>query len=401
MKTEKLYLNHTEQKEFEAEVIKSFKQDDLFAVVLDRTAFYPTSGGQMHDTGSLNDVEVIDVIEGNDHIIHLLTKPIDEGAKVIGKINWERRFDFMQQHTGFHILAQSFLKVLDKETLSSHLGEKISTIDVNIEKINLSQIKSVENLANQICFEDRSVKQFFTSVEELNKYHLRAMPAKTGLIRLVEIEDFDVDPCAGTHVGSTGQVGLIKIIRWEKIRGNLRFEFYAGKRALQDYQKKWSVLQNLSTALTESEENLLHSIEKLKTEYKNLMKEKSKISKKILDFEIKELLAEAANQKIIIKIFENRELHEIRFLANQLIKQTDIWLLFGLKSEKAHLILAHSNHYQYNLNQLVQQIAPLIDGRGGGRADFVEIGGKNILAIKTALNQAKEFIEANNLLKNS
>ena len=112
MKTEKLYLNHTEQKEFEAEVIKSFKKDDLFAVVLDRTAFYPTSGGQMHDTGSLNDVEVIDVIEGNDHIIHLLTKPIDEGAKVIGKINWERRFDFMQQHTkkrSPHIWVKKFL----------------------------------------------------------------------------------------------------------------------------------------------------------------------------------------------------------------------------------------------------------------------------------------------------
>ena len=183
MQTKRLYLEHSYITEFEATIIHSSQQPDSLAVELDRTAFYPTSGGQMFDMGFINGIRVKEVIEEENKIYHLLESSIDE-KYVNCQIDWFRRFDFMQQHTGFHILAQSFLRELEAETLSSHLGEEISTIDVNIDKIDVKQIQHVEKLANQLCFEDRNVKQFFISADEIEKYDLRAMPTKNEKIRI-------------------------------------------------------------------------------------------------------------------------------------------------------------------------------------------------------------------------
>jgi len=324
----------------------------------------------------------------------LLESSIDE-KYVNCQIDWFRRFDFMQQHTGFHILAQSFLRELEAETLSSHLGEEISTIDVNIDKIDVKQIQHVEKLANQLCFEDRNVKQFFISADEIEKYDLRAMPTKNEKIRIVEIEDFDIDPCGGTHVSSTGQVGIIKIVSWEKLRGYLRFEFYAGGRALNDYQKKWEINKDIINLVTESENNLVDSVIKLQTDVKNLSKQNAKLNKQNLEYEVQSIIDEAnrQNQKVLTKYFENRELKDIRYLANQIIQQSDIWVLFATKTENAHLIFAHPESADYNLNELLNQVVHLIDGRGGGRPNFVEAGGKNVNGIQEAIESAQVIIE--------
>jgi len=394
MSTRKLYFNQQDLIEFTANIIRIFTQESNHGVILDQTAFYPTSGGQMHDTGSINGIEVVNVIEHDDEILHLLTSPVDIGTAKC-QINWQRRFDFMQQHTGFHILARSFLIVTGARTLSSHLGEDVSTIDVELKEINEEQIKAVEDLAHQIIFENRKVKAYFTAQAEIDTNSLRKQLIERDEIRLVEIEDFDVDPCGGTHVSSTGQVGLMKIIRWEKIRGYLRFEFYAGWRAIRDYQEKWLINSRLSNLLSTGEHDFVSAIEKLQIDTKELIKKSKKLNEQNIIYEARELVQQAQQQgkKIITVLFEKRGLSDIRYLAKQVIQFGEVCVLFGLNDEKAHLIFARSDHYDYNLNELVKQVAHLIDGRGGGQPNFVEIGGPKKSTIEEALQSARVIIE--------
>jgi len=394
MKTLKLYLHDPYLTEFDAQVIRTFPYEQKTGVVLDRTAFYPTSGGQMHDTGAINSIDVKEVIEEDDEIIHLLVAPLNVNA-VRGTINWPRRFDFMQQHTGFHILAQSFLQVTGAETLSSHLGNEFSTIDVALDTIKFTQIAEVEDLANLIIFENRQVKAHFADPAKIDPGKIRKMPPELAQVRLVDIDNFDLDPCGGTHVRATGEVGLVKIIRWEKIRGYLRFEFYAGGRAIKDYQKKWQLSATLSNKFSASEDDLVTSVDKLQNEMKQLYKQNRKLTQKNIAYEAQELVrnAEHAGEKVITILFEDRELSDVRELAKQLTQIGDTWALLGLKGEKAHIIFAHSGKSDYNLNELVKQVAHLIDGRGGGRPNFVEIGGSKISALDEALQSARVIVE--------
>ncbi len=394
LQSDRIYLKDPYLIEFPATILRTFPHGTHHAIILDQTAFYPTSGGQMHDTGTINGIEVIDVIEQDDEILHIVTSPLDVGRAEC-KINWQRRFDFMQQHTGFHILARSFLIVTGARTLSSHLGEQISTIDVDLKEINQEQIQAVEDLAQQIIFEDRQVKAYWAKLAEVDKNRLRKELVEREEMRLVEIEGFDVDPCGGTHVSSTGQVGLVKIIRWDKIRGYLRFEFYAGWRAVRDYQKKWGINLRLSNLLSTGEDDFVISVEKLQTDLKDLIRKIKKLSEQNILYEAEALVREAQKQgtKIIVQLFDSRDLSEIRYLAKQITQSAEVWALFGLSDDKAHLIFARPSNSDYNLNELVKQLAHLIEGRGGGRPDFVEIGGSKKSGLEQALNSARAIIE--------
>lgn len=390
----RIYLKDPYLKNFPATILRTFPHGSHHAVVLDQTAFYPTSGGQMHDTGTINGVEVVDVIEQDDEILHLVKLPLEAG-KAECQINWQRRFDFMQQHTGFHILARSFLIVTGARTLSSHLGEQISTIDVDLKEINEEQIKAVEDLAQQIIFEDRKVKAYWTKPAEVDKDRLRKELVEREEMRLVEIEGFDVDPCGGTHVSSTGQVGLVKIIRWDKIRGYLRFEFYAGSRAVRDYQKKWGIGLRLSNLLSTGEDDFVGSVQKLQSASRELLRRIKQLTEQVIDFEAKEIasLATAQGKKVMVQLFEGRELAELRFLAKQITESSDVAVVFGMNDEKAHVICAAPEKWSCNLNALVPQVASVIDGKGGGRSNFVEIGGNNRSALSEGLSLAGNIIE--------
>jgi len=394
MQTRRLYLYQPYLTEFQANVLRSLPYESHYAVVLDQSAFYPTSGGQMHDTGTINGIDVIDVVEENEEIIHIVESTVRTG-KANCQINWQRRFDFMQQHTGFHILARSFLKVTGARTLSSHLGEEISTIDVDLKEISEEQIREVEDLAHQIIFEDRKVTAYWTKPADVDENLLRKELTDRDKIRLVEIEDFDVDPCGGTHVSSTGQVGLVKIIHWEKIRGYLRLEFYAGYRAIRDYQKKWLINSQITNLLSTGEDDFVAAIRKVQAESKQLVKRNRKLAEQNISYEARELVQQAQEQgkKVITILFENRELSEVRYLAKQAVKFGEVWALFGLNDDKAHLIFARSDKFEYNLNELVKQVAHLIEGRGGGRPNFVEIGGPKKAALEDTLNCARVIVE--------
>jgi len=377
--TERLYYTNSYQTEFEASVEETRCDGDRTFVRLDKTAFYPTSGGQMHDTGWLNRVPVVDVIERQGVIWHEVSEQLPD-QRVSGKIDWERRFDFMQQHTGFHLLAGAFLHQLKAETLSSHLGEEISTIDVEIDRISEDEVAEVENLANRVIAENRTVKAFFVEPDELLHLSLRKTPEVTKKIRLVEIDDFDLDPCGGTHVGRTGEVQLVKIVRWEKLRGNVRLFFYAGKRAIQHYRSLWQITRNLNQELTAGEEELLARVRDLKKDVKVQKKEIQRLKEFWAQQQALALVDQAkkAGQSFVLHIFDHVDFADARQVAQNLVRGSNLSAaVFVRMGESWRLILSRPETEAINLRDWLDDIRVLQPVKGGGRPSWVEILGEN------------------------
>jgi alanyl-tRNA synthetase len=248
--TKRLYYDDAYLTQFKARVIEQSPYKDRFAVVLDQTAFYPTSGGQPFDQGMLDGVNVVDVLvdENEDRVLHVLTAPVAEPpAEVLGEIDWDRRFDHMQQHTGQHILSQAFIEVAQAETVSFHLGADSATIDVaGARRPSPADMEQAELLANKIVWEDRPVTARVVSPEELADLPLRKPPTVTEDIRVIQVADFDWSACGGTHVARTGEIGLCKIVKWENRGAETRVEFRCGLRALNDYAQKNNMVNHLA-----------------------------------------------------------------------------------------------------------------------------------------------------------
>jgi len=390
--TKRLYLESPYKVEFEAQVVEKVIWEQKPALILDQTCFYPESGGQPCDKGMINGIEVIKVLEDEARIIHLLAEDISSD-KVTGKIEWQTRFDHMQQHSGQHILSQSFHELLGAETLSFHLGEAISSVEMDLRKISEEEVENVERRANEIVFQDREIKCYFIPEEKIESVPLRRPPKKKGLIRVVEVSDFDFSACGGTHVRRAGEIGLIKILKLERIRNNIRFEFICGKRTLEDYLWKNRILRELSTRFTVNEGEILSSVEKLSSDLKSQKRKGKKMQEKIAQYEAQEIIQET-KERIIKELFVDKTPEEMRFLVLNIIRKGDFVVLFGLKGEeRGHLILACSENINIDMREIVPLVSPLIKGKGGGRPSLVEIAGEKIENLEQALERAFEFIK--------
>jgi alanyl-tRNA synthetase len=390
--TKRLYLENPYQVEFEAQVLEKVTWEQKPALILDQTCFYPESGGQPCDKGMINGIEVIKVIEDEARIIHILAEGISP-AKITGKIDWQTRFDHMQQHSGQHILSQSFHELLGAETLSFHLGEAISTLEMDLRKISEEEVENIERRANEIVFEDREIKCYFIPEEKIESVPLRRPPKKKGLIRVVEVSDFDFSACGGTHVRRAGEIGLIKILRLERIRNNIRFEFICGNRALEDYLRKNKILRELSTRFTVNEGEILSTVEKLSSDLKSQKRKRKKMQEKIAQYEAQEIIQKAKG-RIIKEIFVDKTPEEMRFLVLNIIRKGDFVVLFGLKGEeKGHIILACSENINIDMREIVPLVSPLIKGKGGGSSSLVEVAGEEIENLEQALERAFEFVK--------
>lgn len=390
--TKRIYLESPYKVEFEAQVVEKVIWEKKPALILDQTCFYPESGGQPCDKGTINEVEVLKVLEDEARIIHLLDEDISSD-KITGKIEWQTRFDHMQQHSGQHILSQSFHELLGAETLSFHLGEAISSVEMDIRKISEEEVENVERRANEIVFQDREIKCYFIPEEKIGSVPLRRPPKKKGLIRVVEVSDFDFSACGGTHVRRAGEIGLIKILKLERIRNNVRFEFICGKRTLEDYLWKNRILRELSTRFTVNEGEILNTVEKLSSDLKSQKRKGKKMQEKIAQYEAQEIIQET-KEKIIKELFVDKTPEEVRFLVLNIIRKGDFVVLFGLKGEeRGHLILACSENINIDMREIVPLVSPLIKGKGGGRSSLVEIAGEEIVNLEQALERAFEFIK--------
>jgi alanyl-tRNA synthetase len=390
--TRRLYFEDPYQVEFEADVLEKVTRKQKPALILDQTCFYPESGGQPCDKGFLNGVEVLKVLEDEPRIVHLVAEDIP-ARKVTGKIDWQARFDHMQQHSGQHILSQSFHQLLDAKTVAFHMGEAISTLEMDLRKISEKDIENIERRANEIVFEDREIKCYFIPEEKIENVPLRRPPKKKGLIRVVEVSDFDFSACGGTHVHRTGEIGLIKILRLERIRNNIRFEFICGRRALEDYLQKNRTVRELSTRFTVNEGEILSTVKKLSSELKSQKRKRKKLQEKIARYEAQKIIQEAKGN-IIKEVFVDKTPEEARFLVISIIRKGDFVVLFGLKGdERGHLILACSENFNIDMREIVPLVSPLIKGKGGGSTSLVEVAGEEKENIEQALEKAFEFIK--------
>lgn len=279
--TDLLYYKNVYQVEFKAKILSIDQVKDKYVIVLDATCFYPEGGGQPADAGWLNDVRVVDVQSQNGEVIHYTEDPI-KGETVRGKIDWEKRFDFMQQHTGQHLLSQSLVRVGKYRTVSVHLGDSYTSVEIDAAQIPDEEIYTVEKIANEAIGKNLPIETHWVDPAEVHRYHLRKPPPKVEKVRVVQIEGFDSSSCGGTHVSRTGEVGIIKIIGQEKIRGHVRLLAKIGQRAIQDYDRKIKLIQELNRMLSCGEEDIPARVNNLEDEVRNLSRELAKAQAELM-----------------------------------------------------------------------------------------------------------------------
>jgi alanyl-tRNA synthetase len=391
VKTKKLYFDDPYRIKFESKVLDRRKHENRPALVLEQTCFYPESGGQPPDKGEINGAQVIDVGEVGNEILHILDKEV-LGDVVSGSIDWKTRFDYMQQHAGQHVLSGCFYAFLQGETRSFHLGAEVSTLEINVQKITEAELEKVEELANNIVFQNKDISTYFVSQDKIAEVPLRRPPKKEGTIRVVEVSGFDYSACGGTHPRKTGEIGLIKILKWERIRNNLRFEFVCGGRALRDYTLKNRTLLQAAARLSVGESEVIAALEKLFGDLKNQKKQNRKLREQVTEGEALEMVQKAEGF-LIRNTFSERFPDDIRFLASNIIKSPGFVVLFGLEArERVHVVLARSDDVDLDMRELIPVIVPLINGKGGGRPSLVELAGDNVIRLEEALNTAAAFI---------
>ncbi len=390
----RIYFDDPYQVEFESEIIDRVKHNNRMALVLEQTCFYPESGGQPADKGTLNGVELIDVIEDEGRILHIVDQDMQE-KKVKGKVDWKTRFDYMQQHAGQHILSQSFWELMQGKTRSFHLGQNVSTLEIDIKKISDLELEKVEEEANKVVFQNREIKTYFVDEDKIGEVPLRKPPKKSGVIRVVEVSDYDFSACGGTHPFRTGEIGLIKILKWGRIRNNLSFEFVCGSRALKDYTLKNRILLQAASRFSVGEEEVPDAIEKLFADLKSGKKQTRNILMKLSELEARDI-RQNAKSGVIKKVYFGRSRDDVRHIALNIIRNPGYIVLFGLKADNiANLIMARSEDVDFDMRELIPAASQLINGKGGGRPSLVELAGDNVENLNQILAElGSEFLKS-------
>ncbi|MGE5327061.1 MAG: alanyl-tRNA editing protein [Deltaproteobacteria bacterium] len=393
-KTERLYYTDCYLREFEARILAIEPGASGFRAFLDKTAFYPESGGQPSDRGLLGGAKVLDVVDEGDGVVHLLdAKPGSDSVQ--GAIDWTRRFDHMQQHTGQHVLSAAFERSGQYKTVSFHLGAESSSIDLDSDRLGERQLEEAEALANQIVFDDREVRILFRSAEEANQMELRKPTERQGDIRLIQIDDFDLSACGGTHVSRTGAIGMIAVRKFERMKGLTRVEFLCGGRALRAVRSDFKVLAESARLFSGAASNLPALIEKQAEELKQATRTRIKQSELLAEYKARELLRDAPEgnaRKLVRLVVETGDLIDAKALAHAIAKQPDAIALIGEKGTPAKLYFSQTAGGPSNLGDLLKQTVAKFGGKGGGARDFAQGGGLGDETLEKALDFAASLI---------
>jgi alanyl-tRNA synthetase len=399
---ERLYYQDQRRTAFSATVVERLTWSGQPAVVLDRTAFYPTSGGQPSDLGGLGGVPVLDVVvrEDDGAVVHVLEREIESGT-VNGEVDWERRFDHMQQHTGQHVLSAAFERLLDADTVGSHLGSVVSTIDLDVSRLDRAAVEPVEELANQVIWENRPVLVRTVGPEDLALLALRRPPTVEGPVRIVEIRgsesgsgpSFDVNPCGGTHVERTGEIGLVKVVRIDYRGNQTRVEFVCGGRALQDYGAKNQMVGKLAGTLTVGYWELDRAVDRLREEVKALRRELSTARDRLVRAEAAELARTCSDRGpycLVAYVWEKRTPAELRSLALALAEYPRMVALLAAVGERTHLCFARADELDLDVAALIRQSCASLEGKGGGRPHLAQGSARVVdpVRVEAALSQA-------------
>jgi alanyl-tRNA synthetase len=398
--TERLYYNDSHLIEFEAQVMdKTERVSGWTAVTLDRTAFYPTGGGQPSDTGILSGARVLECIESEENgVLHVIQGRVPEiGATVKGRIDWPRRLDHIQQHTGQHILSQAFVTLFNAPTRGFRVLDDVCEIDVELNNPTNEMIERAVELANNVIWEDRQITIKSVTPEEASRLPLRKEPSRDGELRVIEIEGFDLTPCGGTHAYRTGEVGMIAVRSWERAKGLTRIEFLAGGRALADYRRANKTARAVADLFSGARDDATKLAARMLEENKELHRRVRTLEEVSAGVEASELFDKASlNQtgnRVIVKILDNRDAESLKRLALALIAHPNTIALLGSREkEAARMVFAKSADAAGDMNALMRDACAMLDGRGGGKPDLAQGGGKNVEKLEEALELAMKSL---------
>ncbi|HYG99448.1 MAG TPA: alanine--tRNA ligase-related protein [Terriglobales bacterium] len=406
--TERLYYSDSFLTDFNARVTAVVERDGRVALVLDRTAFYPTSGGQVFDTGSLQvdglELSVCEVAEDESStILHYLeqnAQVILEGASVRGFVEPERRRDHMQQHSGQHVLSAAFERLFNMRTVSFHMGDESCTIDLETKSLNDDQIRAAERESNRIVTEDRPVSIKSATIEQAKAMGVRKIPDHVeGELRLIDVEGYDLNACGGTHVNSTGQIGPILLRKYEKVKQGFRVEFVCGERAISTARKDFDTLTEAAglydTQIWQVPELIRKSIEDAKA----ASKERKRLLEEVAELLAGRLLANAAQEvsvtqegvptgagfKLITRVFDDRDTAFIKLLAQKITAVEPAVALLGATQGQPGVVFAQSPGLRSDMGALMKEALATLGGRGGGNRDLAQGGATNAQAVGPVL----------------
>ncbi|PFL77618.1 alanyl-tRNA editing protein [Bacillus cereus] len=395
----KLYYTDAYKQEFTTKIIKQdYDKDGNLYVVLNETAFYPTGGGQPHDTGTLNGIAVLDVEEVDEEIRHFIAEQLHT-EDVEGKINWERRFDHMQQHAAQHILSAVFWDYFNIPTIGFHLGKETITIDLETENLHAETVEKAVQIANKIVFENHPIRIEWMNLEEAKTLPLRKEPTMTENIRVVIIENYDYNGCGGTHPKCTGEVGPIQVLGWERNKGGIRLTFIAGWRTLKLMGQQQQIMKDVSKQLNSSETDIPAKVAQLLTSQKENEKTIQTMNEKLLFAEANELLQQPTEIHaglLISKAFTDRSMQEIAKISAIITEQQEHAITYFVieNDDKLQCILACGKTVTLDMNVLLKNALPTIEGKGGGNKKSARGGGKAVMNGDEFLNQLVSSLQS-------
>lgn len=379
--TERLYYRDSFLREFEAQVVScepdSTAGGNRWRVVLDRTAFYPTSGGQPHDIGKLAGADVVEVADSEDGhgVVHYTTAALPHSV-VRGTIHWPLRIDHMQQHTGQHILSAAFVELFQFPTVSFHLGKEVSTIDLQAPSIVPRHLEEAERRANEIIFDDRVVTVRFGTAEELAEAGIRKKVDREGILRAVEIEGFDRQPCGGTHLARTGQAGVLLLRKLERRRDTWRIEFVCGFRALATARADFAALTQAASLLSCALSDVPASVTKVLEERRALHSSTKRMEDGLADLEARELLSKGASiassgVTCVMAVLEEATPPYLALLGAKMTAHPNVIVLLASRMA-GHVVFAQTKGATSDMGAALRQALGAFGGRGGGTKDFAQ-----------------------------
>lgn len=382
MATDRLYYHDSFLFDFDARVVEAFDRNGRTAIVLDRTAFYPTSGGQVHDLGVLTahgqQIAISEVADEEDgRVLHFVSEALAVGTQVYGAVDSSRRRDHVQQHSGQHVLSAAFIRLFNMPTVSFHMGEESCTIDLETTGLSAAQAQKAELLANEVIAEDRPVRIRFVRLEEARQLGLRKLPPKqTGDLRLIDITNFDLTACGGTHVRATGQIASILLRKIEKVKQGVRVEFVCGLRAVNTARRDYTTLTEAAALYSSHIYDVPEQVRKSQAESKALGKAQHKLLEELAAFSAERLLGQAAGSpQVITEFFPDRDAVFIKLLAQKLTAgKSSVIALLASGSGQPTLVFAQTPGQKSNMGQLMKDAMAQLGGRGGGSVDMAQGG---------------------------
>jgi alanyl-tRNA synthetase len=396
---ERLYSEDSYLDKFKAEVTGVAPCQNGWEISLSSSSFYPESGGQPADQGWINDVRVVNVLDTSEGPLHIVAaENLSVGQDVQCRIDWDRRFDFMQHHTGQHILSQAFLETSGAETVSFHLSCDSATIDLSVESLSEEKIQEAETRANSAVTKNLKISVYQINSEKQKDLPIRKPSPRQGSVRIVEIEKWDYSPCGGTHCRFTGEVGLIKVTRQERVRQQLRIHFSCGDRSLRDYQKKTELVTSIGQLLSCGDDDLFENLQKEMENSSQQAKKYQKLQEAIISLtseKIKHSVQDINGIKTVIQVVENIELKNLNKLATKLLQQktADIVLLAAEEPRPGVLFARISEKSLPDLRTILKATQELFGGRGGGSPDRVHAGGTDSSGLRPTLEKASTLIK--------